>query len=204
MPKLPVAALFIACALPAVSAAADERVTITSAIPTFAQPAAQSSVLIEGRGFRGRGRRDDRVAVYLTSDDGAVRRLPVVSATDHAIRATLGAVSPGTWQLIVTRDRNFRPSRRNRREDTDRLDVTFGPAGPQGQTGPAGPQGLVGAVGPQGPQGPQGPAGPQGLPGPVGPAGPIGPVGPAGPVGLPGPAGPPGPEGPQGPAGPSF
>ncbi len=48
----------------------------------------------------------------------------------------------------------------------DEIELTPGPAGPQGEQGPAGPQGEQG---PAGPQGEQGPAGPQGEQGPAGP-----------------------------------
>lgn len=69
------------------------------------------------------------------------------------------------------------------------IELTPGPAGPQGIAGPQGPQGVAGEAGPQGPVGPQGVSGETGPQGVAGPTGPEGPQGPAGPTGPQGPAG---------------
>ena len=98
-------------------------------------------------------------------------------------------------------------------EELEKIELTPGPAGPQGlkgergETGPKGergeqgiqgPQGLQGEAGRDGAQGPQGPAGEQGLMGPKGEQGEAGPQGPVGPQGEQGPQGETGPQGPKG------
>ena len=96
------------------------------------------------------------------------------------------------------------------REELEKIELTPGPAGPQGlkgergETGPKGERGEQGIQGPQGLQGEagrdgaQGPAGEQGLMGPKGEQGEAGPQGPVGPQGEQGPQGETGPQGPKG------
>jgi hypothetical protein len=101
-------------------------------------------LIVEGDGF-GPG-----LSVVL---DGFSMR--VLSMTSHQIRATLPAVDPGSYRLVL----------RRWRVDVARFIVTIGaagaqgPAGPAGPAGPTGPQGLPGLQGPPGPQGQQGPQG---------------------------------------------
>jgi hypothetical protein len=101
--------------------------------------------------------------------------LPIVSASDTAIIATLAApLAPATYKVVVDRPELPILSR------PGEADITVGPsgpAGPAGPEGPAGPAGAPGANGAAGPAGPEGPAGPQGPAGPEGPAGPAGPAG---------------------------
>lgn len=81
-------------------------------------------------------------------------------------------------------------------EELEKIELTPGPAGPQGEQGPKGERGEQGIQGPQGLQGEagrdgaQGPAGEQGLMGPKGEQGEAGPQGPIGPQGETGPVGP--------------
>jgi len=87
-----------------------------------------------------------------------------------------------------------------------RLEVTlvsFGPAGPTGDTGPTGPTGETGPTGPTGETGPTGPTGEIGGTGPTGETGPTGPTGETGPTGPTGETGPTGPTGETGPTGPT-
>ena len=58
--------------------------------------------------------------------------------------------------------------------EISKIELTQGPAGPQGLQGEVGPAGPQGPQGLQGEVGPAGPQGPQGLQGEVGPAGPKG------------------------------
>ena len=79
--------------------------------------------------------------------------------------------------------------------DLQKIQLTPGPAGPEGPRGPAGEAGPKGDAGLQGERGPKGEPGPQGLTGPAGPVGERGPAGPPGSRGPVGPAGPPGKDG---------
>jgi hypothetical protein len=174
----------------------NDRPQITSAVPEFAAPPLSSTILLSGRGFRGKGRRPSPPSVLLASGGGAYRRLAVLEASEHAIKVRLRTARAGTWRLIVSVDGR-----------SDSFNLTIGATGPQGPpgalgaTGPQGSAGLVGAIGAAGPAGNPGPQGLQGLSGTAGPTGPRGEIGLPGPSGPAGPAGPVGQTGPPGPPG---
>jgi len=84
-----------------------------------------------------------------------------VNAAGTALSALMPALSPGSYQLVVT----------TRGNKSAAFEITVGAQGPQGDPGPPG------EPGPQGPQGEQGPQGTQGIPGPAGATGATGPQG---------------------------
>src|SRR5687767_1718953 len=94
-------------ATPVLGTADDDRVIVTSVIPTFAPPPQHSTLLIRGSGFSPRPKKATAPAVYLGGPGGQFNPLEIIEATDHAIRARLGAVTPGTWQLVVSLEKNF-------------------------------------------------------------------------------------------------
>ena len=89
-------------------------------------------------------------------------------------------------------------------EQIEKIQLTPGVQGPQGEQGiqgemgPQGPQGEIGPQGLQGEAGPQGEQGIQGIQGEMGPEGPMGPQGEPGKDGVQGPQGERGEQGPQG------
>jgi Collagen triple helix repeat (20 copies)/IPT/TIG domain len=187
--------IFLCCMLLGLTVNADDKLFITSVVPTYVEAPGSSTVFITGSGFNA-NRKQHPLSVSLSGPGGSIRQLAVIESHATAIRARLGGTPPGTWQLTVTV---------GNRSDT--FNVTFGKSGaqgsigsigaigPQGAVGPVGVIGAVGATGATGPQGIQGPRGVEGTTGPRGQAGPPGPAGaagPAGPAGLPGPVGPPG------------
>jgi hypothetical protein len=98
-----------------------------------------------------------------------------VNTAGTALSALMPALSPGSYQLVVT----------TRGNKSAAFEITVGAQGPQGEPGPpgepgadgaAGAAGAAGATGAQGPQGIQGPAGATGATGPQGPAGVAGPL----------------------------
>src|SRR5262249_39765394 len=121
----------------------------------------QSTLFVTGAGFG---------AAPLVTLDAMLLGGVTVNADGTALTATMPALPPGSYQLLVQ-------SRRPRRDDDDdgkkvaSFVLTVGAAGPKGATGatgatgPTGPQGLIGipgatgATGATGPTGPQGPAG---------------------------------------------
>lgn len=182
----------------------DDRLLITSVIPSFAAPPAASTLTINGRGFRAKTAKAPPT-VFLGRPGGALVKLVVLDAGENAIRARLDSVAPGTWQVVVSLKGDARRGANSSLVDTFSLTLgtvgapgTQGPTGVQGLQGPQGPVGLVGAVGPIGATGPQGTTGIEGAVGPVGPNGPVGPQGLSGPEGPVGPVGPVGPQGPPG------
>src|SRR5437588_4154505 len=73
--------------------------------------------------------------------------LPVVAVSANEVPATMGALAPASYLLIL-----FQPST----NQFTTFDVTLGavgPAGPAGPTGPTGPAGPTGSTGPTGPAG---------------------------------------------------
>ncbi len=115
-----------------------------SASIAAAHPDTASKLLvIDGSGFR--------PGLSVSLDNAPVH---VVSVTTSQIRATLPALQPGSYRLVVSQWW----------DDDARFIVTIGgagsgTAGPPGTTGPVGPAGSAGAAGPVGPAGPQGPKG---------------------------------------------
>ena len=181
-------AALLACAMASGAAlllADNDRLQITSVVPAFAAPPQSSSILLNGRGFRGKGRRPSRPSVHLAAEGGGYVPLTVLDATDNTITARLTTVRAGTWRLIVSVG-----------EHADSFDLTIGHSGPQGPSGLPGAVGVAGSVGPSGPAGAIGAIGPggsqgvQGIPGDAGPAGLRGVRGPQGTTGDQGPIGP--------------
>jgi len=104
-------------------------------------------IIIDGSGFR--------PGLSVSIDN---IQLHVVSVNASEIRATLPALQPGSYRLVVSQWR----------DDEARFIVTIG--GGSGIAGPAGTAGPMGQAGPPGAVGPAGPAGPQGAKGDPGPA----------------------------------
>lgn len=144
-----------------------------------------NKLFINGDGFG--VKRDLRI---FFGRDGSFQQLPVDRTLPTGVDVRLPAgLQAGTYRVLVANE--ITPIGGSAPElQTDGMDFSIGPDGPEGPQGDVGPQGEPGPVGPEGPQGPQGEPGP------------VGPLGPRGPRGEQGPVGPPGEEpGPQGPAG---
>jgi hypothetical protein len=148
----------------------------------------QSTLFVSGAGF------GSAPAVAL---DGMLLGGVRVNANGTELTATMPALPPGSYQLLVQR----RQKDRKGHDDDEQLAsfvLTVGAVGAAGPKGDKGDKGETGAIGPQGPIGLTGPQGPIGL---TGPQGPMGLTGPQGPMGFTGAQGPTGPQGPPGPAG---
>jgi hypothetical protein len=81
--------------------------------------------------------------------------LPIINWADQQIVVQAPHLSPGSYQLTVSRGPSI--------GDFDRfivtVDAAIGPPGPVGATGPPGPSGPTGPPGADGPEGPSGPRG---------------------------------------------
>jgi hypothetical protein len=195
MRHYPLAALMFSALLSG-GVAAQERVLITSVIPSFGNPPDPATLTIHGLGFRPASSKA-KLTVFLGRPHSGFAPLAIIDATEHTIRVRLDATTPGTYQLLVSLNGQAALDS----SLADAFSVTLGASGAPGPAGPIGPIGPQGSRGPIGATGPAGPAGSQGAQGAPGGIGATGATGPVGAMGEPGPQGPPGPVGPAGPTG---
>lgn len=149
------AALVVVCA-GAGTARADNDRNPQSAIVSASVSADQSMLLVTGAGF------GTAPAVVL---NGLLLGGVTVNAKGTALTAIMPALPPGSYLLVVQRNRPRRHDNRHDDDDDSRVAtfvLTVGAVGPKGDQGDQGDQGVQGEKGDPGDQGIQGEKGDQG------------------------------------------